>query len=109
MTSDDGQQRPVDPRATEGSLRVRKKRFIAGAVCPDCHLEDRLVIEWFEVEETAPVERRRRCVACGFVELEVAETERSLTTLPRIRLGAQAQEVAPTPVRMLDPKDLSDK
>lgn len=37
---------------------MKKRRFIAGAVCPRCHLEDRTVIS----------DSGRECVACGFKE-----------------------------------------
>ncbi|MEM1433283.1 MAG: YheV family putative metal-binding protein [Pseudomonadota bacterium] len=92
------------------ALTVLKKRFIAGAVCPECRAEDRLLVEWVrDIEDAAAVtQRRRRCVNCGFLELEDLEPEPvALSTLPRIRLGAQSGDVAPSPVRLIDPKSLS--
>jgi len=38
----------------------QRPRFVAGAVCPSCRAEDRMVIDAGADE--------RRCVACGFVE-----------------------------------------
>jgi uncharacterized metal-binding protein (TIGR02443 family) len=37
-----------------------RRRFIAGAICPDCGVMDRIVIE--------PEGELRRCLACGFEE-----------------------------------------
>ena len=51
-----------------GEAQVVKKRFIAGAVCPDCQALDRLVVEYAVVELYSAEFSRRRCVACGFVE-----------------------------------------
>ncbi len=39
---------------------MSKARFIAGAVCPQCQIADRLVIEQVSGQT------RRRCVSCGF-------------------------------------------
>lgn len=56
---------------------IHKKRFIAGAVCPQCQALDRIVVEtaWSEsrepnVSHDDPVQEvsRRRCVACGFAD-----------------------------------------
>ena len=44
----------------------RQRRFIAGAVCPECRELDRLVVERVSVTV-----QRRSCVACGFSD-EVA-------------------------------------
>jgi len=47
-------------------VEITKKRFIAGAVCPECHELDRIVVETalFDGQEHA----RRRCVTCGFAD-----------------------------------------
>lgn len=49
---------------------IIKKRFIAGAVCPECQELDRIVVETalFDGQEHS----RRRCVSCGFAD-EFAE------------------------------------
>lgn len=101
---------------------VIKKRFIAGAVCPKCRAEDRLLVEWLapaaDVDPAArdgaanadALIKRRRCVACGFTELEAAEAApAALATLPRIRLGAQSLDVSESPVRILDPAQLKPR
>jgi uncharacterized protein len=71
-----------------------RRRFIAGAVCPQCREADRLVIE------TDDDQRLRRCVACGFSE---AAPESSAlvpsTRFTRSRGGAEDS----APVRIVDP------
>jgi hypothetical protein len=70
------------------------RRFIAGAVCPECRALDRIV-----VEEHDGV-RRRRCVSCGHVD-----------TLPGGSAGAPATRFSrrgssdepASPVRIVDP------
>ena len=53
-------------------VNIFKKRFIAGAVCPECQIVDRIVVETGiqELAQSAADEQpevsRRRCVACGF-------------------------------------------
>ena len=47
------------------SSEVPRRRFIAGAVCPQCQALDRLVLEI----DANNQEQRRHCVACGFSEL----------------------------------------
>ena len=66
-------------------VNVFKKRFIAGAVCPDCQIVDRIVVETGtremaqrdlpnaeQTDEQRAEEQlevsRRRCVACGFAD-----------------------------------------
>ncbi|NKC00477.1 MAG: hypothetical protein GKR90_18585 [Pseudomonadales bacterium] len=39
-----------------------KRRFIAGAVCPECRALDRIVVEVDEAAET----ESQRCVECGY-------------------------------------------
>ncbi len=70
-----------------------KKRFIAGAVCPDCGAQDRLV-----VEET-PELKQRRCVSCGFTDANASEPEVALPTR-FARRGVDAEQARP--VRLLD-------
>ncbi len=45
----------------EAATTKPRRRFIAGAVCPQCRELDRLVVE--RISETV---QRRLCVACGF-------------------------------------------
>lgn len=78
-----------------------KRRFIAGAICPNCRAEDRLRVDYYRVggEEV----QERHCVACGFSD-NSAEVERSTASLPRIRRGRQSGEAEAQPVRLLDLK-----
>ncbi len=39
---------------------MTRQRFIAGAVCPECGVMDRIVVEETGTDST------RRCVVCGF-------------------------------------------
>ncbi len=50
-----------------GAKENAQKRFIAGAVCPQCQALDRLVLE--EDAQVEPPLLKRRCVSCGFVEV----------------------------------------
>ena len=71
------------------------RRFIAGAVCPECRAQDRIVVE--ELEGV----RRRRCVACGHTDsmLTGAAPE------PATRLSPSGgREVSATPVRIVEPR-----
>ncbi len=47
------------------------RRFIAGAVCPNCQALDRLVLEESAEADAKPI---RRCVACGFSDDKAAAT-----------------------------------
>ncbi len=42
------------------------KRFIAGAVCPECRAVDRLVLEVRAGADGVADEEWQRCVACGY-------------------------------------------
>ena len=59
---------------------MAKKRFIAGAICPQCQVEDRLVVE--DVDGVGDVDgvAQRRCVSCGFSDRQVSPTEVTLPT-----------------------------
>lgn len=73
------------------------RRFIAGAVCPQCRAVDRIVVEAAERDEDPP---RRRCVSCGFSDtLPLANPAEPVTRLSRRR--SPAADAAP--VRILDP------
>lgn len=70
------------------------RRFIAGAVCPQCRSVDRLVVE------DVPEGRRRRCVQCGYADLQDGRA----VTAPATRFdGAAAAEARP--VRLITPGD----
>ncbi|MEE4360424.1 MAG: YheV family putative zinc ribbon protein [Pseudomonadales bacterium] len=52
----------------------RRKRFIAGAVCPRCGVLDRILMYEAEtVEASAEPALTRECVDCGFSEVLPAE------------------------------------
>ena len=51
-----------------------RKRFIAGAICPKCHAEDRIVLHQQEAAEWI------ECVACGFKQTEAETTAKSQQT-----------------------------
>lgn len=63
------------------------RRFIAGAVCPQCRSVDRIVVEVREAD------KRRRCVACGHTEA----LSEALAPEPATRFTTRASE--PTPVQ----------
>jgi uncharacterized protein len=69
------------------------KRFIAGAVCPQCRAVDRIVVEQHEGV------RRRRCVACGFTDTMTG----GVSAEPATRLTRRRADEAVTPVRIIDP------
>ena len=52
----------------QSSSKFRQaKRFIAGAVCPQCQVLDRLVL--ITDDSVEPPQLVRRCVACNFSEV----------------------------------------
>lgn len=67
------------------------KRFIAGAVCPQCRLEDRILVYRDEEGDC------RECVACGWRE------RRAESSAARPRNGVDA---AAEPVRLMVPRDV---
>ncbi|HEX7034696.1 MAG TPA: YheV family putative metal-binding protein [Pseudomonadales bacterium] len=73
------------------------RRFIAGAVCPECRALDRIVVE----EQDG--ERRRRCVSCGFTDTITSAAAAAPPTRFTRRAEA-ADEPPPTPVKILDPR-----
>ncbi|MAD06449.1 MAG: hypothetical protein CMP86_03440 [Gammaproteobacteria bacterium] len=76
-----------------------KRRFIAGAVCPQCRALDRLVLE----SSADGSQQRRRCVACGFSESMDAPNA-SAGAMPRARFErSRAASVEHQPVKILDP------
>jgi uncharacterized protein len=70
------------------------RRFIAGAVCPQCRALDRIVVERSETGD-----QHRRCVACGHTD----SMSGGASTEPATRLTRPREDrVAATPVRILD-------
>ena len=59
---------------------MSRRRFIAGAVCPECRALDRLVVE------DRDGQRLQRCVECGFERLEQPGS-----SLPRGRLDGNTE------------------
>ena len=79
--------------------KFAKRRFVAGAVCPQCRALDRLVLE----SSSDGAEQRRRCVACGFSESMDASSGSS-AAVPRARFErSRAAPVDRQPVKILDP------
>ena len=82
------------------------RRFIAGAVCPNCRAVDRIAIEDLppgEADEPgAPggAGKRRRCVSCGYTDTlrdsAVVEPARRFTRRPD-------RDAAFSPVRIIEP------
>lgn len=71
------------------------KRFIAGAICPECRIIDRIVVEMHEGM------RRRRCVSCGYVDSLASGT----TIAPSTRFSRRAAtgDERASPVKIIDP------
>jgi uncharacterized protein len=72
------------------------KRFIAGAVCPECRATDRTV-----VEEHDGV-RRRRCVSCGYCDTSGGAS--AVTPATRFSRRTGTGPTASSPVRIVDPR-----
>jgi len=74
-----------------------KKRFIAGVVCPNCSVMDKL--QAFSEEGVD----FRECVSCGFKdEMRMASSPREIET----RVNTTDEEIARqiSPIRIVDPK-----
>ena len=94
---------------------ILKKRFIAGAVCPDCQAVDRIVVETGLVEvadsELANPHQevsRRRCVSCGFADEFSADTQVNSQGVPRgkperPKLNPSRPATPAQAVKILDP------
>ena len=76
------------------------RRFIAGAICPECGAQDTLVVEMLD-----GTPQNRSCVKCDFAD-EAPELQASM---PRSRLEKAQPPPADKaqPVRLLDPKPRS--
>ena len=78
---------------------MNRRRFIAGAVCPECRAQDRLVVE------QRGSERRQLCVECGFERLEQPGS-----SLPRGRLDGNTENpVEADAVRILEVRTTAPK
>ena len=78
------------------------KRFIAGAVCPECRALDRIVLE---VRVSGQGDQEwQRCVACGY-EAERPSVNASHIGVPRGKPERRApapQEIASQTVKIMD-------
>ncbi len=79
-----------------------KRRFIAGAVCPNCKEMDRLVLETSDANDQEKVQRRL-CVSCGFSE-DYKPSENRYDSLPK----GKREKTSPTSsisdvVKIIDP------
>ena len=70
-----------------------RPRFIAGAVCPACKVQDRLVVE---VDGES-----RRCIECGFSDARPGEAAEMPATRVT-RASARRMETPAEAVRLLD-------
>ncbi len=70
------------------------RRFIAGAVCPRCGAQDKIVVD----TETDT----RECVSCGFSDLRPQESPVEPATRVN-RPAARLVETTPEAVRLVEP------
>tara|TARA_B100000768_G_C11200432_1_gene341516 strand:+ start:348 stop:602 length:255 start_codon:yes stop_codon:yes gene_type:complete len=83
---------------------MQKKRFIAGAICPQCRKRDKVFV-YYEADE-----KWRACSSCDFNEpfdqSDNGQPEEIATRVNQSRLGEQplAHEVAVEVVKLIDPK-----
>ena len=81
-----------------------KRRFIAGAVCPECKQQDKVVM--FDDENH---QRWRECVSCGFKELLEDEPAAEIPTrVNQAKLGEKplAHETEVEAIKLIDPNKL---
>ena len=84
-------------------MYMYKKRFIAGALCPQCQQRDKVYV-YFEGDE-----KWRACNRCDFNEPfeqnDNQKPEELATRVNQNRLGEKplAHEVAVEPVKLIDP------
>jgi hypothetical protein len=84
-----------------------KRRFIAGAQCPKCEQQDKIVMYDDEQQQ-----RWRECVACGFkdilVDQEPPDVGEVTTRVNQNKLGDQplAHETEVQIVQLIDPKKM---
>lgn len=82
-----------------GAAAIATRKFIAGAICPECREVDRIVLEVLDGA------RRRRCVSCGHTDTMVNGATQELPT--RVTRG-QRRDVPATSVRIVDPRSEND-
>ncbi|MDA8962999.1 YheV family putative metal-binding protein [Pseudomonadales bacterium] len=86
-------------------IAMRNKRFIAGAVCPQCKLADKIFTYLNDKDD-----QWRACASCDFeeslAEAFVSQQEEIPTRVNQNRIGEQplAHEVAVEAVKFIDPK-----
>ena len=81
-----------------------KRRFIAGAICPECEQLDKVVMYDDDLQQ-----RWRECVACGFKDLLIEQSQAEMPTrvnqpLPGEKVLAHETEV--NIVSIIDPKKM---
>ncbi len=79
------------------------RRFIAGAVCPQCRAVDRIVVE--PVTQDGIEGARRSCIVCDFSELQQVE-DQGPSRVPSSRLlrpTTPNAAVPAEPVRIVTP------
>lgn len=74
---------------------MQRKRFIAGAVCPECKEMDKMVVY---IDSDV-----RACIACGFSEERPVDNARELQTRVN-RASARRMETPVETVTLIDPK-----
>ncbi len=91
----------------ESDVTIIRKRFIAGAVCPECNVADRIVVEYAEIRLAPGELSRRRCVDCGFADPFGSEGAVPAGTgaIPRGKPERpRLVSVVANPVKIIDPK-----
>lgn len=78
-------------------MAASRRRFIAGAVCPRCKAEDRIVVDLDSDQ--------RECVACGFSDERPTAPAANAPELPtRVsRASARRVETPAEPVKLVIP------
>ena len=83
---------------------MKGRRFIAGAVCPQCAAIDRIAIEQLQDD------KYRVCVACGFREALVTPAARITSgRLDRPTRPPGDEQELERPVRIIDPLNPAEK
>lgn len=86
------------------------RRFIAGAVCPQCRALDRLVVEVVREKDEVTGTQQQRCVECGY-RAERRGSENAGIGIPRgkpERRSNAAQDAAAQAVKIMDLQPISE-